>query len=363
MSTLSAFQPRWASAPGDTIREALEERQLSVEDLADRLTLTDADARRLVLGDLPINTVLAEGLAASIGGTARFWSDREAQYQQSLGLLRADEIAEKLPISQMAEFGWIQTADNWEERAQYALRYFGVQDAESWNERWGKVLENTRFRTSPSFASADAAIAVWLRQAEIEVDTMKIGPWSSEAFRAALRAIRAITKLGDPVLFVPKVQALCASAGVAVAFVRAPKGCKVSGAAFLAHNQIPTIVLSARHLTDDHLWFTFFHESGHVLQHELSSAFLDTFDEDVDASVNETEADDFAQEILLPHGLEQMHSRTSAPTMREVVLFASAIGIAPGIVVGQLQHAGLVEQNRLNKLKRRYVWDGTTLKT
>jgi hypothetical protein len=32
------------------------------------------------------------------------------------------------------------------------------------------------------------------------------------------------------------------------------------------------------------------------------------------------------------------------------------IGVAPGIVVGQLQHKGRLRRNQLNTLKRRYTW-------
>jgi hypothetical protein len=41
---------------------------------------------------------------------------------------------------------------------------------------------------------------------------------------------------------------------------------------------------------------------------------------------------------------------------RAVMRFARKIGIAPGIVVGQLQHAGRLKRQQLNNLKRRYRW-------
>ena len=35
------------------------------------------------------------------------------------------------------------------------------------------------------------------------------------------------------------------------------------------------IQLSARHKSDDHLWFSFFHEAAHVLLHSKKSVFVD----------------------------------------------------------------------------------------
>ena len=42
---------------------------------------------------------------------------------------------------------------------------------------------------------------------------------------------------------------------------------------------------------------------------------------------------------------------------------ARAAGVAPGIVVGQLQFAGLIGYDQLNTLKRRYRWNGPNLGT
>ena len=40
-----------------------------------------------------------------------------------------------------------------------------------------------------------------------------------------------------------------------------------------------------------------------------------------------------------------------------ILRFARRIGVAPGLVVGQLQHRGRVAPDRLNWLKRRYEWE------
>jgi HTH-type transcriptional regulator / antitoxin HigA len=34
-----------------------------------------------------------------------------------------------------------------------------------------------------------------------------------------------------------------------------------------------------------------------------------------------------------------------------------SIGISPGIIVGQMQHQGMLGPSQLNWLKRRYTWD------
>jgi hypothetical protein len=37
--------------------------------------------------------------------------------------------------------------------------------------------------------------------------------------------------------------------------------------------------------------------------------------------------------------------------------FAVSVGVNPGLIVGQMQHEGLIEHGRMEHLKRRWTWD------
>ncbi|MNR46588.1 hypothetical protein D3C85_1655790 [compost metagenome] len=41
---------------------------------------------------------------------------------------------------------------------------------------------------------------------------------------------------------------------------------------------------------------------------------------------------------------------------RNIIKFARSIGVAPGIVVGQMQYCNIVKRNHMNKLKVKYSW-------
>jgi HTH-type transcriptional regulator/antitoxin HigA len=77
-------------------------------------------------------------------------------------------------------------------------------------------------------------------------------------------------------------------------------------------------------------------------------------------SPEEREANRFAADILLPASV-----RTQVPagtlTHRNVISLALAAGVSPGIVVGQLQFEDRVQRDHLNRLKRRYKWNGPSL--
>lgn len=114
--------------------------------------------------------------------------------------------------------------------------------------------------------------------------------------------------------------------------------------------------LSGRHLTDDHLWFTFVHELGHLLAGDETQVCVDPRDhpDDVEAAANV-----FASDVLVPHGsLEGLTARSS---YRDVIPAASTIGVSPGIVLGQLQFRGIMPHGRLERARRRFNWDGDRL--
>lgn len=359
--SVSTFEPRWASAPGTTITEALEIRGLDAEALADALGMSDPDARRLILGEIAITESTASGLAALLGGSESFWLEREKNYRESLTWLEADDFARQLPLKQMQDLGWIGHSDSWKETAASSLSYFDVNSMSEWNARYGGLLARAQYRTSPSYTSSAPALAVWLRQAALAARERRIGSWSVVGLQGALPRLRALSKIADPQRALPELIETCSSFGVALVALPAPQGCAASGAAFRTDEGLRVVVLSARHKRDDHFYFSLFHELGHLAIHQ-DELFVDEFD-DADSSAVEAEADDFAASGLLPDGIGRLATTGKGPTAREVVAFAASEGIAPGIVVGQLQHAGVLRPNQLNGLKRPYKWDGSTLKS
>ena len=112
-------------------------------------------------------------------------------------------------------------------------------------------------------------------------------------------------------------------------------------------------MLSFRYLSDDHFWFTFFHEAAHLILHREKYIFLEG--DDRLSSDEEEEANKFAADTLIPPEFQAEMMSLPAET-RAVMRFARKVGVSRGIVVGQLQHRGLLRRNQLNNLKHRYTW-------
>lgn len=357
----TGLDPRWASAPGATIASALSERDISPSDFARQVGLQDVEVQRLLAGDLSITVNLARRLAEVVGASTSFWLTREAQYHEDRARVVADRWSQELPIAQMASFGWVPKPRTWQERISVSLEFFGVADVETWEEQYDRQVVSTHYRTSPSFDLEFPATTVWFRAAERVVDARgDIPEFDREGFARALPGVRPLTRQRDPEDFVPELVSMGAEHGVHIVVVRAPSGCPASGASRI-YNERPLIQLSARYLTDDHFWFTLFHEAGHVVNHPLEQGFIDILESE-DDDMFEREANDFSTECLLgPEGRQLCQTGRHRWSHRDVIREAAALDIAPGVLVGQLQFADALPKSHLNRLKRRFAWNGSRL--
>jgi plasmid maintenance system antidote protein VapI len=334
----------------------------TVDDLSDRLGVGDPETRRILSGDRPIDADLAELLAHTLGGSSDFWLERENQFAESVRALSDDEFAQTLPLKQMIRRGWIESSTSWRSQARSALEFFGADTPSEGTSRIEGTLREARYRASASFDSDAVTLATWMRQVERIASTQAPALWNPGVLSDQLHHLRALSRLADPAEFLPQVGASLAAAGVSLVVLRPLEGMRVSGVSFWSAERAPIVALTARHMTDDHLWFTLFHEIGHLLLHPEGDVFVDEFDTGQDTSHLEQEANVFAAEALLPFGTSEIQSkRANGPTLREVARFSSRHAIAPGVVVGQLQHSGVLRPNQLNGLKRRYHWNGSEL--
>jgi Zn-dependent peptidase ImmA (M78 family) len=197
------------------------------------------------------------------------------------------------------------------------------------------------------------AVAAWLRWGEIEAAKVSVPAFDPRRFRVVLKAVRPLTRRGPFPQIFKQVQAMCAEAGVVVLLTPELEGTRLSGAARWIGDR-PVIQLSARHKTDDQFWFTFFHEGGHILQPSRRRDFIDILGEEdaPDVGAEEAEANTFARDTLLPPESYDAFVTRGIVTEDAVRRFAQEQDVAPGIVVGRLQHDGLVDPSHLYALKK-----------
>jgi len=350
------YRPADVSPPGDTLRDLLEERGISQAYLAARTGRAKKTINEIIQGKAPITTAMALDLELALGIEAEFWNRREQLYREHLErLARKRQLAQavgwagQFPTSAMVRCGWIKRASNNSERVREILQFFGVASPDQWSEIYADDF--AAFRCSAAFRIDRPALSAWLRQGERLAESVHCRPFDAKGFRAALTRARALTTQPFSVSQLA-LRGLCAAYGVVVVFVPEMPKSRVSGATRWLTPDKALIQLSLRYKTDDHLWFTFFHEAAHVLQHRKKAIYLEGIRS---KNADELAADRLAADMLIPpdHWAQFIRSGISKQRVRS---FADELGIAPGIVVGRLQHEGAVGHDWGNEMKRRLQW-------
>lgn len=356
------YAPDYVSPPGETLQEMLEERGMSQAELAERTGRPKKTINEIINGKAAITPETALQFERVLGAPASFWNNRERYYRESLArqaeresLLEQVTWLEQVPVKAMIKFGWIQQFQDKVEQLREVLNFFSVVSPEQWRDIWCKT--DIYFRKSQAFKSDFGDVAAWLRQGEIEAAKISCAPYDEYKFREVLQHIRKLT-LEPPEIFQPEVVHLCASSGVAVVFIPQLPKTRTCGATRWLKPEKALIQLSLRYKTNDHLWFGFFHEAGHILLHGKRDIFLEGKGiQAAEEEEKEKQANEFAEDILIPSTKyqafitsEQYRSKTG------ILQFASEIGVAPGIVVGRLQHSGVLPKSHCNDLKERFEW-------
>jgi addiction module HigA family antidote len=349
------YEPDYAVPPGLTLQETIDAQGIDQRELAVRSGLSAKHINQVIKGVAPITHDTAIRLERVTGVPARMWNNLEANYQNQRARLAEKARMESdlgwlstIPTKELIQRGVIENTTDKVVLLQSVLAFFGVASVEAWKEGWAN--HQFAFRRSPRFKGKDGAMATWLRLGELEAQRVACKPFDKAAFRTALDKIRKLTVQG-PELFVPAMLELCAAAGVALVLVPEIRGAPVSGAAKWLTANKAMICLNLRGKSNDRFWFTFFHESGHILNDSKKETYIDV---DYQDDPREKNANRFAANLLIPD--DCVEDLQGLQSYQSVEAFADEIGIAPGIVVGRLQCEGIIPYSHLNKLKVPLDW-------
>ena len=345
------YRPDYAAPPGWALRERLDAHGISQAELARRCGRSPKLISEIISGKAGIDTKTALQLEKALGVDARIWLGMDADYrllhEREAEARGAVEWANLFPIRELAKRGLIPKPTSDADKASAMLSFFGVASPDAWRSQHDAA--NIAYRHSPSFKSDEFALAAWLRIGEIEADRVECAEYSASRFKRALREIRGLTA-SPPSEAIDAAKRLCRESGVALIAVKAMPDTALSGASRWLSPRKAVIQLNDRHKRDDHLWFSLFHEAAHILLHSKRELFVN--EDKLDDDPRESKADEWAANFLIENRIWQAFVSQGLFGEDAVADFAHNQGIAPGVVVGRLQHESLIHWNTgLNRLK------------
>jgi HTH-type transcriptional regulator/antitoxin HigA len=352
------YVPDVAIAPGETISEILEERGITQADFALMLGRTEKNVSQLINGKAPISHEFAIDLERVLGVPAAMWNSLESTYRDLLARQRESSRLESetawakgFPLGYLEKEGFIARETSAPRPPAQLLEFFGVASPDAWHDYWSS-RRRLAARSTGAYAADMPALTSWLRIGELAARDVTTGPYDARRFEAAVAEARGLTLERAESAF-PKVQASCAAAGVAVVLVKELPKIRCHGVTRWLADDKALIQLCLRYKTADQLWFSFFHEAGHVLMHNRKRTYIADL---ADRSVEETQANAFAADTLIPPDAWRDFLASGRPSKPSVLRFAAEQRIAPGIIVGRLQHEGALPFSQMNDLKVKVDW-------
>lgn len=356
------YKPDTVTSPGSTLKEILDAKGMTQTELAERMggrpikTISE-----IIHGKTQISPDTAVQLENVLGVPAEFWIKREGRYQEYLAKKEEQEtlheqvtLLDTLPLRDLRKRNYVSKTRDKVTQVKEALKFFGVNHLSQINKIYFQNCQY-QFRKSDSYTLEKNHLAAWIREGQIRADSIETDSYNESEFKNALKQIRHLS-VENPSVFEPQMAELCKNAGVAFVLVPQYEKCRTSGLARWLRPDKALIQLSIRYKTDDHFWFSFFHEAAHILKHSKKETFLDDYKSDKDISNIEQQANDFAAEFLIPSEEFEQIKYIYNLSKDDVRAFANSLAISPGIVVGRLQHEGVIPYNWMNDLKTKFGW-------
>ncbi len=335
------FEPR-PPHPGKILRQLMEERGWTQDDLAAIIGKSRQSISEIVSGKNGITLDMAMMLAAAFENSAQEWLKWDQLYRLSMAERDVTEVQKRAqlyktaPIRDMIKRGWIRPSIDAAELHAELEAFFG---AESLEDGLGFPVATKRTVKLPYLNSAEIA---WCFRAKQLARSLLCYPYAPARLIKAQGKLKRLAAHPKEARNVSQVLADC---GIRFVVIEPLPDVKIDGAAFW--DEIgPIIAVSIRHDRIDGFWFTVMHEFSHIKHGDTLSVDTGLIDgtKGVNITLVEDQSERRANEeaaaaLVTPGELDSFIRRVGPLYPRErIIQFANRIQIHPGIIVGQLQH-------------------------
>ena len=248
----------------------------------------------------------------------------------------------KFPLKTMAKRGWIPDTPDPLDRAEELIRDLtkrsGCQEFAVASVYRKNDHRRINAKTDPHALKAWCWQLMAEARAAPRLNDYKPGTVTPDFLRQVARLSRG----EDGPL---RAQEFLSKRGIAVQVLRHLPRTHLDGAALLLGDGRPVIGLTLRYDRIDNFWFTLLHELAHVGRHlheETNEWFADDFTlrnrSGTQEDIRETEADEWAENALVPPDAWEASPARQNPTPMAVINYASTLGVHPAIVAGRVRY-------------------------
>ena len=265
---------------------------------------------------------------------------------QERGVSLEDPLAgiewNRFPVKAMAKLGWIPKAKNLESRAQELV-------GDLIRRAGGRAVAAAALYRKNDYARANAKMDPYALKAwcwKVLADANEARPQVSyKPGTITLDFLGQVARLSWSDEGPRLAKEFLAKHGISLVVVRHLPKTYLDGAAFKLGDGTPVIGLTLRYDRVDGFWFCLLHELAHLGRHmetDGDAAFVDDLTlrevEGGRRDPKEAQADQWAEEALVPVAIWETSEARRNPTPMAVVNLAKALQVHPAIVAGRIRH-------------------------
>jgi HTH-type transcriptional regulator/antitoxin HigA len=346
--------------PGETLREMLEDRNMTQRELAMRTDVKEPHISGIVNCQKPISVSFAKKLEYALGVDASFWINLQANYEK--------ELADFEEINQISneELAILKRLKSITEYAQDIRLLNPEAQGSMLVIEWRKRLNVSSLARIPEISQAGAyrlAVAdnvdpsvlfTWLRICDLITKNQMVNQeLNIDKLKSKLHLIRNLT-FEDVNTIHSGLKDYFAECGIKFAIVRHFTGAPVQGVIKKNNDGSLNLIMTLRRKFADVFWFTLFHEIGHILNGDIEDRLIDYED-----TKNEIEdrADEFAANTLIDQEMYNQFVETGDYSPSRIHQFCSEQNIPTYTLIGRLQRDKHLEYHHYVHEKIKYELD------
>ena len=347
------FKPDYAVHPGKTLKDTIEAHGMTQSELSKRTGISEKHISHIIKGMVSLTPETALKLEKVFGVSSDFWNNYQKMYDDTMARIKAEKmIQEDIKIlskfsntySELKHHCNLKDTLIKRERVTELTAYYGVSSLSHIEPTYHSYFRKSNKK--PDYYS----LAAWMRIGERKLKNSELVDFSRNKLMEYLPVFRHLTKEKSS-NFISELERMCAEAGLLFVYFPYFKKSNLNGVARWIGNK-PIIQLSNLNKYQDIFWFSFFHELGHILKHGIKNAFLEFVDKN-NGDELEHEADQFAQEQLIPSKLYEVFVSNNNFSEEAITYFANELEIDKGIVAGRLAWEKYLEWPEIEHLRRK----------
>lgn len=344
--------------PGETIKEVLEDKKMTQEELAIRTGFSSKHISEVISGKKNISSKFANSLEYALGIPTTFWINLQGIYDKEIiEIERINNVKEKefnvlkdlKEIVKYCENENIIKKDN--SKAVTVLnmrRFLNLNDLTTIPNL---QIQKVAFRGSKKAKINVNVLYAWKKICEYFTEKIiPVNTFNKQELTLRYDDIKK-TMFLEPNEMVKRLKEIFLDCGIVFEVVKNFVGAPVQGFIQKKNNKV-ILCMTLRYSFCDIFWFTLFHEIAHLLNDDFTDQYIDyNFVE----SKEENLADEFARNTLINPDDYSIFVEKGKYSVETIKSFAISQGVLPGIIVGRIQN-DFKDYSFMSNLREKYKW-------